>query len=253
MLCDKVFERRAESEPTAHLGNWPDSTYGRRVRNPNNEATSEPVPTTTHAAARACASSTQRLRDALPGPSLRPKSQRGRIAWIVSALLLLAIATSVSCSDNSPPDCGPDGLCSCHDGEDCFLGCYADNCNLDCHNTRYACGTICYDDCIGSCHDTHECSHSCQNGCTLACHNTDECSGICGANCNYTCHDTQTCGVRVGPHSTVTCTNMTTCAVECEGDCDVNCTALVNCNVTCLAGDRIPRPNGGRISCQGNP
>ena len=169
-----------------------------------------------------------------------------------AALLVLPICAGLAtsnCSSHSGPDCQSGQLCACGNGPECFLGCYADGCNLECGNTANSCGSVCGNQCAATCHDTNDCSSSCGDGCSLDCHNTASCGAQCGVNCAYACHDTTRCGVRVGPASTVSCDHVASCTVECAGACTVTCTNVDSCAVTCAPGHTYSDNGNGTITC----
>jgi hypothetical protein len=207
--------------------------------------------------------------------SLRFGPTRSRFAPARSWLLTRTATTSLvaaialcSCDEHTDYSCAGGEHCGCEGNYECFLGCYDDSCDLECSNTSHACGSVCYDRCDATCHDTQECSHACGDGCNLSCYNVEECGAICGADCLYDCHDTNTCGVSVGPRSslectnvetcdieagdtsTVTCGDVTTCNIECTGSCTVICDQVQSCNLTCLAENSRETHGNGTYSCQ---
>jgi hypothetical protein len=184
-----------------------------------------------------------------------PSIHMRRALWRCRSLMAVAIGLAATaaipgCHDENHFGCRGGQYCACGNGPDCFIECPADACNLECSHTTHACGAICGNGCVASCHDTGECSDSCGDSCTLECHSVDSCAAQCGANCSYTCHDATKCGVHVGPNSSVDCHSLASCAVECTGPCSVICTDVSDsCTVTCAPGFSQSTNGNGTITC----
>ncbi len=186
--------------------------------------------------------------------SIEPSARGWPNQWAfgIWPFAIVSIFIAIGCESHSGSPCGAGRYCACGDGPDCYLQCNADACNLECSHTSNACGSICGNQCVATCHDTNDCSSMCGDGCSLECHNVVSCAAQCGANCVYSCHDATDCAVRVGPASTVSCDHLGSCEVECAGACTVTCTNLNdanNCSVTCAAGHTRTDNGNGTITC----
>jgi hypothetical protein len=154
-----------------------------------------------------------------------------RVLALVAALAAAGLGLA-SCNGGG---CPRGAQCDCSGGNECFLGCDGDGCDMSCHQL-VRCGTVCGNGCRQTCSDMNDCTASCGDDCRLDGHNTVSYGAICGARCDLTCASVDRCGARVGPDSTVDCNSITTCAVECAGRCRVTCDNVNNCGVTCLDG-----------------
>lgn len=184
----------------------------------------------------------------LDRPEIRSIASQAWASVLGLALVGCAIWI-IGCSNRGTLSCDDGRYCACSDGAQCFIGCHADRCNLDCGHTGDACGTVCGDDCVAACHDTPNCSHSCGDHCQLDCHSVVSCGAHCGSYCTYSCHNLQTCGVRVGPYSTVDCSTASSCTIECEGPCNVVCSNVQSCSVACLATRTTATSGNGTYHC----
>ncbi len=164
-------------------------------------------------------------------------------------LALICGSGGWGCHSDSGFTCQGGQICACGNGPDCFLQCNGDLCNLDCSHTANACGSVCNNACLASCHDTNNCSAACGDACTLTCDHTASCGAQCGAHCAYSCSNTTRCGVDVGPGSTVMCDTLATCVVNCAGSCSVTCHSVDSCTVNCAPGHTQSDSGNGTITC----
>lgn len=173
-------------------------------------------------------------------------------SWLKALVAVAGTAAGVvftmpGCSDHSAHCWGSN--CGCWNNADCYQGCFASGCNLDCAQTAHSCDMACANFCTATCHDTNECTQTCDNNCSLDCHSTAACHASCGANCNYTCTDTTRCNVTAATGSVVTCDHVATCSIQCTGPCRVDYNSVDDCTVRCATGPVQTARGSGSILC----